>query len=125
VQRAFPGNANHPPDDCREQNIAALDRINANLKTTPSEPWLLAMKCELLLQLRELESLEEASAKFIRLQPDNPLAKLYRPARGGNPRQHRGRATLLLQAISESQEQLPPMTATVAVNLIEMMANEA
>jgi hypothetical protein len=34
-----------------EQNIAALDRINANLKTTPSEPWLLAMKCELLLQL--------------------------------------------------------------------------
>ena len=56
-----------------DQNVAALDRINANLKTLPSEPWLLAMKAELLLQLGELESLEETSAKFIRLQPDNHL----------------------------------------------------
>jgi len=105
-----------------EQNVAALDRINANLKSMPSEPWLLAMKCELLLQLRELESLEESSAKFIRLQPDNPLAKLYRALVAvirGNTEEG---ATLLLQAISESQEQLPPITATVAINLIETMA---
>ncbi|MFN7289566.1 MAG: protein-disulfide isomerase, partial [Pirellula sp.] len=61
-----------------EQNVAALDRINQNLQTSPSAPWLLAMKCQLLLQLREIDSLEETSAKFIRLQPDNPLAKLYR-----------------------------------------------
>ncbi|MBM3964246.1 MAG: hypothetical protein FJ308_04155 [Planctomycetes bacterium] len=104
-----------------EQNVAALDRINANLKTTPSEPWLLAMKCELLLQLNELESLEETSAKFIRLQPDNPLAKLYRALVAvvrGNTEEG---ATLLLQAIADSTETLPPMTATVAVNLMEMM----
>ncbi len=104
-----------------EQNVAALDRINANLKTMPSEPWLLAMKCDLLLQLRELESLEETSAKFIRLQPDNPLAKLFRALVAvirGNTEEG---ATLLLQSIAESQENLPPMTATVAVNLIEMM----
>ncbi|MCU0706898.1 MAG: hypothetical protein MUF23_01260 [Pirellula sp.] len=104
-----------------EQNIAALDRINANLKTMPSEPWLLAMKCELLLQLRELESLEETSAKFIRLQPDNPLAKLYRALVAvirGNTEEG---ATLLLQSIADSQENMPPMTATVAINLIEMM----
>jgi tetratricopeptide (TPR) repeat protein len=104
-----------------EQNIAALDRINANLKTTPSEPWLLAMKCELLLQLNELESLEETSAKFIRLQPDNPLAKLYRALVAvvrGNTEEG---ASLLLQAIAESTEALPPMTATVSVNLMEMM----
>lgn len=105
-----------------EQNVAALDRINANLKTMPSEPWLLAMKCDLLLQLRELEALEETSAKFIRLQPDNPLAKLFRALVAvirGNTEEG---ATLLLQSIAESQENMPPMTATVAINLIEMMA---
>jgi tetratricopeptide (TPR) repeat protein len=104
-----------------EQNIAALDRINANLKTTPSEPWLLAMKCELLLQLNELESLEETSAKFIRLQPDNPLAKLFRSLVAvvrGNTEEG---SSLLLQAIAESSEALPPLTATVAVNLMEVM----
>lgn len=104
-----------------EQNVAALDRINANLKTMPSEPWLLAMKCDLLLQLRELESLEETSAKFIRLQPDNPLAKLFRALVAvirGNTEEG---STLLLQSIAESQENMPPMTATVAINLIEMM----
>jgi tetratricopeptide (TPR) repeat protein len=104
-----------------EQNVAALDRINANLKTMPSEPWLLAMKCELLLQLRELESLEEASAKFIRLQPDNALAKLFRALVAvirGNTEEG---ATLLLQSIAESREHMHPMTATVSVNLIEMM----
>ncbi len=31
-----------------------------------------------LLKLQENELLEETSAKFIRLQPDNALAKLYR-----------------------------------------------
>lgn len=105
-----------------EQNVAALDRINADLKTMPSEPWLLAMKCELLLQLRELDSLEETSAKFIRLQPDNPLAKLYRALLAvirGNTEEG---ATLLLQAIGDSTEVLPPMTATVALNLLETMA---
>jgi tetratricopeptide (TPR) repeat protein len=108
-----------------EQNVAALDRINANLKTMPSEPWLLAMKCELLLQLREFESLEETSAKFIRLQPDNPLAKLNRALVAvirGNTEEG---ANLLLQSISEAQESLPPMTATVAINLIEVMAQRA
>ncbi|MCY2985065.1 MAG: hypothetical protein NTY15_15685 [Planctomycetota bacterium] len=104
-----------------EQNVAALDRINGNLKTLPSEPWLLAMKCELLLQLGELESLEETSAKFIRLQPDNPLAKLYRSLVAvvrGNTEEG---ATLMLQAISDATEALPPMTATVAMNLMESM----
>ncbi len=105
-----------------EQNVAALDRINATLKSFPSEPWLLAMKCDLLLHLNELESLEETSAKFIRLQPDNPLAKLYRSLVAvvrGNTEEG---ATLLLQAVAESGEALHPMTATVAVNLMEMMA---
>ncbi len=61
-----------------DQSIAALDRINLLMKTFPSDAWLHALKCALLLKLREIESLEEASAKFIRLRPDNPLALLYR-----------------------------------------------
>jgi tetratricopeptide (TPR) repeat protein len=104
-----------------EQNVAALDRINANLKTLPSEPWLLAMKSELLLQLNELDALEETTAKFIRLQPDNPLAKLYRSLVAvvrGNTEEA---ATLMLQAIADATEALPPMTATVALNLMEAM----
>lgn len=105
-----------------EQNVAALDRINQNLQTTPSAPWLLAMKCQLLLQLKEIESLEETSAKFIRLQPDNPLAKLYRSLLAvirGNTEEG---ASLLLQAIGDSTETLPALTPTVALNLLETMA---
>lgn len=105
-----------------EQNVAALDRINQNLQTSPSAPWLLAMKCQLLLQLREIDSLEETSAKFIRLQPDNPLAKLYRSLLAvirGNTEEG---ASMLLQAIGDSTETLPGLTPTVALNLLETMA---
>jgi len=104
-----------------EQNVAALDRINADLKTMPSEPWLLAMKCELLLHLGEFESLEETSAKFIRLQPDNPLAKLYRSLVAivrGNTEEG---ASLLLQSLADAGENIHPLTATVAMNLIDFL----
>jgi tetratricopeptide (TPR) repeat protein len=104
-----------------EQSVAALDRINSLLKTLPSEPWLLAMKCELLLKLQETESLEETSAKFIRLQPDNPLAKMYRSLVAimrGNVEEA---ANLLVQAIAGTSENLHPLFMTVAINLIESM----
>jgi thioredoxin-like negative regulator of GroEL len=104
-----------------QQNVAALDRINSDLKTMPSEPWLLAMKCELLLQLGELESLEETSAKFIRLQPDNPLAKLHRSLVAivrGNTEEG---ASLLIQSLADAGENVHPLTATVAMNLIDVL----
>jgi len=104
-----------------EQSVAALDRINSLLKSLPSEPWLLAMKCELLLKLQETESLEETSAKFIRLQPDNPLAKMYRSLVAimrGNVEEA---ANLLVQAIAGTTENLHPLFMTVAINLIESM----
>ena len=104
-----------------EQGVAALDHINLLLKTLPSEPWLLAMKCELLLKLQETESLEETSAKFIRLQPDNALAKMYRSLVAimrGNVEES---ANLLVQAIAGSSGSLHPLFMTVAVNLIEML----
>ena len=86
-----------------------------------SEPWLLAMKCELLLQLGELESLEETSAKFIRLQPDNPLAKLHRSLVAivrGNTEEG---ASLLIQSLADAGENIHPLTATVAMNLIDVL----
>lgn len=103
------------------QSVAALDRINDLLKPFPSEPWLLAMKCELLLKLQENELLEETSAKFIRLQPDNPLAKTYRSlvaVMRGSPEEAAG---LLIQAIASSQGVLPPIFLNVAIYLLELL----
>ncbi len=104
-----------------DQGVAALDHMNQLLKTLPSEPWLLAMKCELLLKLHETESLEETSAKFIRLQPDNALAKMYRSLVAimrGNVEEA---SSLLVQAIAGSSGMLHPIFMTVVVNLIEML----
>ncbi len=61
-----------------EQLVAALDRVNHLLKAQPNEAWLLATRCRILFMLDEREGLEEASARFIRLQPDNSLAKIFR-----------------------------------------------
>jgi predicted Zn-dependent protease len=76
-----------------DQSVAALDKINQLLKTFPNEAWLYAYKCEIQLKLRELEGLEETSAKFIRLQPDNPLAKLFRSSRSLTPARSSIRST--------------------------------
>jgi len=79
------------------------------------------MKCELLLKLQETESLEETSAKFIRLQPDNAVAKMYRSLVAimrGNVEES---ANLLVQAIAGSSGVLHPLFMTVAVNLVEML----
>ncbi len=104
-----------------EQYVAALDHSNQLLKTLPSEPWLLAMKCEVLLKLNEVEHLEEASAKFIRLQPDNPLAKMYRSLVAvirGNAEEG---CTLLLQGLAASNGPLHPFFMTAMYNLIELL----
>jgi tetratricopeptide (TPR) repeat protein len=106
-----------------EQMVAALDYANQLLKSLPSEPWLLAMKCEVLLKLQEIENLEETSAKFIRLQPDNPLAKLYRSLVAvirGNAEEG---CNLLLQSLAATNGPLHPFFLTASVNLIELLIN--
>jgi tetratricopeptide (TPR) repeat protein len=105
-----------------DQSVAALDKINQLLKAFPNEAWLYAYKCEIQLKLRELEGLEETSAKFIRLQPDNPLAKLFRSMVAllrGNVEES---ATLLVQSIADSGEVLHPLYLTVHLNLIQAMS---
>ena len=104
-----------------EQHVAALDHINSLLKTLPSEPWLLAFKCQVLMSLGELDSLEETSAKFIRLQPDNPLAKLNRAMvaliRGAIDEA----ATLYLQAIFSKSVEVSTLLLTVLSNLVQFL----
>ncbi len=101
-----------------EQFVAALDRINVLLKTFPTDAWLLALKCNVLLRLNEYDSLEEASAKFIRLRPDNPLAKIYRSFVAvirGNLEESAG---LLLQALADSGDGLHPLYFSAAGSMI-------
>lgn len=104
-----------------EQYVAALDQINSQLKTLPSEPWLLALKCQVLLRLGEIESLEETSAKFIRLQPDNPLAKLNRSMVALVRGSLEEAATLYLQAINVPTLEPSTLLLTVISNLIDML----
>jgi tetratricopeptide (TPR) repeat protein len=104
-----------------EQYVAALDQINSQLKSLPSEPWLLALKCQVLLRLGEIESLEEASAKFIRLQPDNPLAKLNRAMVALVRGSLEEAATLYLQAINVPTLEPSTLLLTVISNLIDML----
>ena len=104
-----------------EQFVAALDQINSYLKTLPSEPWLLALKCEVLLRLGEIEPLEETSAKFIRLQPDNPLAKLNRAMVALVRGSLEEAATLYLQAISSPTLEPSTLLLTVISNMIDLL----
>jgi tetratricopeptide (TPR) repeat protein len=104
-----------------DQTVAALDRINTLMPTLPSDAWLLAMKCDLLIRTNEIEALEETSAKFIRLRPDNPLAGLYRSIVAvirGNIEEAAGK---LLSSLASSSESVHPMFVNCSYNLIEAM----
>ncbi len=104
-----------------EQFVAALDQINSHLKTLPSEPWLLALKCDVLLRLGEGEALEEASAKFIRLQPDNPLARMNRAMVALMRGSLEEAATLYLQAICSPAVEVNSLLLTVLSNMIQFL----
>jgi hypothetical protein len=106
-----------------EQLAAALDHANYLLKTMPSEPWLLAMKCDILVQLREFELLEEASAKFIRLQPDNPLAKFYRSLVATFRGNDEESSSLLLQGFASSKNGVHPIFFSAMLTNLRCLLN--
>lgn len=62
------------------QFVPALDRLAKVLQEHPGAAWALAIRGKLLLDLHEVESLRENSERFIRLQPNNPLALAQRAA---------------------------------------------
>src|SRR5690554_4760273 len=62
------------------QVVPALDRINRVLDEHPDAAWALAIKGRVLLDLREYDSLTQNAERFVRLQPNNPLALTQRAA---------------------------------------------
>lgn len=90
-----------------DQGLAALDRINGLLQKIPNASWLLALKAELTLSMQETAAFVEASNRFLKLKPDNPLALIFRSlvaAIQDEPLQSQSR--FLLEGLAESRENL-------------------
>ncbi len=96
------------------QLVAALDRLNQVLDTHPAAAWALAVKGRLLLDLREYDSLAENAERFIRLQPANPLALTQRAAAQVFKGDLSAATESLLQALTESGEQVDSFVLDVA-----------
>jgi len=60
-----------------DQRIAALDRINRTMATKANRPCLLALKISLLLEMKDMQSLEDTVTTFVKVAPDNPLAHTF------------------------------------------------
>lgn len=96
------------------QLVAALDRLNQVLDAHPAAAWALAVKGRLLLDLREYDSLSENAERFIRLQPANPLALTQRAAAQVFKGQLSEATESLLQALTESGQQVDSFVLDVA-----------
>jgi hypothetical protein len=107
------------------QLVAALDRINQLLQTTPSAAWLLALKAQILFQLREFESLTETANRFWRLKPDNQLA-LWLMTISETVREPSilSAAKYFLDGISEVRDVIHPFGQTAGLMLAERLAME-
>lgn len=105
------------------QELAAIDRINQLLAKTPNAAWLLAIKGELSLGMQEIESFKETANRFLKLQPDNPLALIMKSmvsSFDNEPLENAAR--YLLQGMSEARESLPALTLAAIRVLIRSLA---
>src|SRR6056297_530190 len=96
------------------QLIPALDRLSTILEAHPDAAWALAIRGRLLIDLREYETLAENAERFIRLQPNNPLALTQRAAAQlfrGDVRQG---TTSMLEALTESGREVDSFVLSVA-----------
>lgn len=59
------------------QRVAALDRINRTLATKANRPCLLALKIRTLLDMKDLQALEDTVTTFVKVAPDNVLARTF------------------------------------------------
>lgn len=104
------------------QEVAALDRINQLLKKTPNAAWLLALKGELTLGMREIDSFRETANRFLKLKPDNPLALIMQSivcAIEAQPLENASR--YLLEGMAESRESLPALALPAIQMLIRSL----
>ncbi|MEM9646404.1 MAG: protein-disulfide isomerase [Planctomycetota bacterium] len=96
------------------QLVPALDRLSTILEDHPDAAWALAIRGRLLIDLREYETLLENAERFIRLQPNNPLALTQRAAAD----LFRGEVTTgtesMLEALTESGREVDSFVLSVA-----------
>lgn len=107
------------------QLVAALDRINQLLQTTPSAAWLLALKAQILFQLREFDSLTETANRFWRLKPDNQLALwLMTICETVREPSVLSAAKYFLDGVSEVRDVIHPFGQTAGLMLAERLTME-
>jgi len=105
------------------QVVPALDRINRVLEEHPDAAWALAIKGRVLLDLREYDSLSENAERFVRLQPNNPLALTQRAASHVFRNQIADATDSILEALTESGRNVDSFVLEIVSVLAYALAN--
>lgn len=105
------------------QVVPALDRINRVLEEHPDAAWALAIKGRVLLDLREYDALAENAERFVRLQPNNPLALTQRAASQVFRNQIADATDSILEALTESGRQVDSFVLEIVSVLAYALAN--
>ncbi len=104
------------------QELAALERINALLSKIPNASWLLALKAELNLVMQELPQFVETTNRFLKLKPDNPLALIFRSMAASLQEEPlETQARYLLEGMAESRESLSSHALFAVHSLVNRM----
>lgn len=104
------------------QELAALERINALLNKIPNASWLLALKAELNLVMQELPQFVETTNRFLKLKPDNPLALIFRSMAASLQEEPlETQARYLLEGMAESRESLSSHALFAVHSLVNRM----
>lgn len=106
------------------QIVPALDRINRVLDEHPDAAWALAIKGRILLNLQEYTSLAENAARFVRLQPTNPLALTQRAASQVFQNKITEATESILEALTESSRQVDSFVLEIVSVLAFALAND-
>lgn len=106
-----------------DQRVAALDRINRTLATKANRPCLLSLKISILLEMKDLQSLEDTVTTFVKVAPDNVMAHTY--AAVLEARKHRVREAIdeLQTAVSLVKDVLPGELSDAFEELGAVLAN--
>lgn len=105
------------------QVVPALDRLNRMLQQHPDAACALAIKGQVLTELREYDLLAENAERFVRLQPTNPQALAQRAL----AQLHQGKvdeaAESLVEAIQECEGRVSEQLLEVALTTAALLAN--
>jgi len=99
------------------QLVAALDQINKLIEQNPTAAWLFAVKGRILLEVEDQGPLRENAERFLRLQPDNPLALAQQAAVDAAAGKLPAAANSLLSALAESKEGIDSLILDISTGL--------